>query len=99
MLSYFMTNGVSKADFNKLTMFEVEYYCEGMLHKQERAINEELFVAYVQSLLISQAVWGSKNFPSEPPKVDYFDRDKIKTKEESLKEIENLYNFLGQIAK
>ena len=93
-----MTNGVSKADFNKLTMYEVEYFCEGMLHKREREINDELFISYVQSMLTSSAVWGSKNFPTEPPRVDYFNRGTVKTKDEALKEIDNFYELLHSLA-
>ena len=89
-----MNNGVSKTEFNKMTMFEVEYYCEGMIHKREREINDALYLAYEESKLTSLAVWGSKDFPKEVPTI----RLTPKTKEEVLEEIYKLGDSLVAFA-
>lgn len=89
-----MNNGISKTEFNKLTMFEVEYFCEGMIHKRESSINDSLYLNYESAKLIALAVWGSNAFPNEVPTV----RLTPKTKEEMMQDIRRMYNNLKAIA-
>lgn len=84
MVGVVLANGLSYGDFLKMTMVEVESFIKGCTAHRELRLNDNLYVAHTQSILISQAVWGSKEFPKSPPKVDLTSKKEPKSKEDYL---------------
>ena len=82
-----MSNGISYADFLCMTLNEVNSILEAKIKAREQSINDNLLVAWIQSGLISQAVWGSKEFPQVAPSVKLRDQYVPRTKEEVLADI------------
>lgn len=59
-----------------------DQYVEGYITNRETRINDSLLVAHKQAILISLAVWGSKDFPNKVETI----RLRPKTEEEEIEE-------------
>lgn len=89
LLGFCLARGLSYNDFLSMTMNEVNSFIEGNIKGREQVVNDLLFVAYTQSALTSQAIWGLKEFPKEPPKIKIDNPFDPKTKEEIIADIIN----------
>lgn len=87
LLGYCLSKGLSYHDFLSMTMNEINAFIESNIKSREQHINDMLFIAHTQSALTSQAVWGSKDFPKDPPRIKVDNPFKPKTKEEIIAEI------------
>ena len=87
LLGYCLSKGLSYHDFLSMTMNEINAFIESNIKSREQHINDMLFIAHTQSALTSQAVWGSKDFPKDPPRIKVDNPFKPRTKEEIIAEI------------